>query len=146
MCHLFLFPLVRVTCTAATMLYNNLRINLIYHMIFHTVYGKEDVKKGKFLNWTLCVPYILPADAVPIAGIPDRATDTSQIPSLWPTYSLKMPQLNWGALKLDTILLVWAFNLWAVLLFCDDELTKKQTRISINMQGKQDKNIVTFLG
>lgn len=66
---------------------------------------------------------ILPAEAVPITGTPGLATDTSHTPSLWPTYSLITPQVNWGALKLETILLVWAFNLCAVLLFCDEVLT-----------------------
>lgn len=70
--------------------------------------------------------FTLPADAVPKAGIPNLAIDTSQIPSLWPIYSLITAQLNCGALKLDTILLVWAFNLWAVLFFCEDVLTKNK--------------------
>lgn len=59
---------------------------------------------------------------MPIIGCPGLATETSHTPSLCPTYSLISPQLKWGALKLETILLVCAFNLWAVLSFCDDDV------------------------
>lgn len=59
-----------------------------------------------------------------MSGCPGLAIETSQTPSLCPTYSFTKVQLNCGALKLDTILLVCAFNLCAVFNFCDDvELT-----------------------
>lgn len=62
-----------------------------------------------------------PAAAVPIMGCPARATATSHIPSLWPEYSRTREQLTVGPLKLDTILLVWAFSLCAVLIFWDPD-------------------------
>lgn len=65
----------------------------------------------------------VPADAVPMSGCPGLATATSQTPSRCPEYSLTNVQLKVGPLKLDTILLVCALNLWAVFSFWDDPLT-----------------------
>lgn len=54
-------------------------------------------------------------------GCPGLAHDTSQIPSLCPENSLMREDVIMGPLKLDTILLVWAFNLVAALRRCDDD-------------------------
>jgi len=70
-------------------------------------------------NWLKSDPLNLPAAAVPITGCPTRAAVTSHIPSLWPEYSRTKEQLTVGPLKLDTILLVWALSLCAVLIFWD---------------------------
>lgn len=58
----------------------------------------------------------IPADADPMRG-KDFDVVMSQTPSLCPRNSLTMEQVMLGALKLDTILLVWAFSLWLGFIF-----------------------------
>lgn len=66
---------------------------------------------------THCLKHI-PAEQVPITGCPVRGNATSHRPSLCPPYSFTNWQLAAdGLLKLDTILLVCAFNFSAVLSF-----------------------------
>jgi len=79
-------------------------------------------------NWLNSDSLNPPAAAVPMTGCPTRAVVTSHIPSLWPEYARTKEQLTVGPLKLDTILLVWALSLCAVLIFWDPapETAKQQ--------------------
>jgi hypothetical protein len=58
-----------------------------------------------------------PADAVAITGASFEAA-TSQTPSRCPRNSETNEVVTRGALKLETILLVWTFNFCAGLIFC----------------------------